>query len=439
MKISVESEDLSHAAMRPPASHRRPAGARSGSGQVTETPRVAWRPMTPLALRHLGSIKEGPGLVVSLYVNLDPTRFAVPASRETEVQAVVDAARAEAREVWGTLDHDIRQALDGDLERAHGYLLKELEPDGVGAAAVFVCTPRGLFKAFSVDHAVPAQGRAGKRPYLRPLFELVHRPDFAVLAIDRRWAHVLVSRRGGPLHQVAEIESRTRGRHERSGAIQERLQHAINHDTDNHVKKAVSLLFKIHRARALEALVLAGSEEILPVVERRLDAHMRPLLLGRVPWDPEQDDPVDLTHAAEPLLRERERLQEEAILDRLQLEVGRGSGAVGADAVLDALNRKAVETLLLETGVETAGAVCAACGWLAPRQGDCPACGQLMEQQQDLVEDMLRRALEQSARVRFLRFMPPHHGEPPHLAAVLRDQSVSALSAGVPASHGGPG
>ena len=59
MRISVESEDLSHAAMRPPASHRRPAGARSGSGQVTETPRVAWRPMTPLALRDLSTIKDG--------------------------------------------------------------------------------------------------------------------------------------------------------------------------------------------------------------------------------------------------------------------------------------------------------------------------------------------------------------------------------------------
>ncbi|HEV1997272.1 MAG TPA: hypothetical protein VGR61_03960, partial [Candidatus Dormibacteraeota bacterium] len=300
MKISVETEELSHAAMRPPGSHRRPEGARSGSGQVTKTPRVARRRMTPLTMRHLASIKDEPGLVLSLYVNLDPTGFAVPAARETEIQAVVDAARAEAREVWGTLDHDIRQAVDGDLERAHGYLLKALAPDGAGAAAVFACTPRGLFKAFTVDHAVPAEGRARKRPYLRPLFDLVHWPDFAVLAIDRRWARVLVSRGGGPLRQVAEIKSRTRSRNERSGAIQERLQHAINHDTDNHVKKAVTLLLKIHRARALEALVLAGSEEILPVVERRLDAHMRPLRVGRIPWNPEQQDLVDLTDAAEP-------------------------------------------------------------------------------------------------------------------------------------------
>jgi hypothetical protein len=101
MKISVETKELSHAAMGPPASHRRPEGARSGSGQVTETPRVAWRRMTPLAMRHLASIKDEPGLVLSLYVNLDPTRFAMPAARETEIQAVVDAARAEAREVWG--------------------------------------------------------------------------------------------------------------------------------------------------------------------------------------------------------------------------------------------------------------------------------------------------------------------------------------------------
>jgi hypothetical protein len=419
MKISVESEDLSHAAMRPPASHRRPAGARSGS-QVTETPRLAWRAITPSALRRLGSVKDGPGLVLSLYVNLDPARFGLPGARETEIQAVVDAARAEARGVWATLDHDTRQAFEGDLERAHRYLLTELAPDGAGAATVFVSTPRGLFNAFTLHHTVPAQGRAGKRPYLRPLFEPVHRSDFGVLAIDRRWAHVLVSRGGGPLHQVAKIESRTRGHHERSGAEQARVQRVVDHDTDQHVKKAATRLYQIHRARPLEALVLACGEEIRPLVERRLHADLQPLLLGRVPWDPEQDDPVRLTRAAQPLLRERERRQEEAVLDRLQLEVGRSAGAIGADAVLDALNRKAVETLLLETGVELAGAVCPACGWLAATQGECPVCGKVMEKEQDMVEDMLRQALEQSADVRFLRFVPPHPGESAHLAAVLR-------------------
>lgn len=427
MKIPVESEELSHAAMRPPASHRRPTGARSGSGQVTVTPREPWLPMTPSALKHLASVKDGPGLVVSLYVNLDPARFAVPSARETEIQAVVDAARAEAREVWATLGHDSRQALDGDLERAHGYLLKELAPDGAGAAAVFVCTPRGLFKAFAVEHAIPAHGSARSRPYLRPLFELVHQPDFAVLAIDRRWAHVLVSRGGGPLHQVAEIESSTRVRRERSGSTETRVQRALDHDTDEHAKKAASRLLQIHRARPLEALVLACAAEIQPVVERQLHSGLRRLLAGRVPWDPEQDAPIDLTHAAEPLLRERARREEEAILDRLQLEVGRGAGAVGADAVLDALNQQGVETLLLEIGVEIAGAVCGACGLLAPRQEDCPACGQVVDVQRDLVEDMLRRALEQSSDVRFLSFVPPHRGEPAHVAAVLRDRSLSAI------------
>jgi peptide subunit release factor 1 (eRF1) len=120
------------------------------------------------------------------------------------------------------------------------------------------------------------------------------------------------------------------------------------------------------------------------------------------------------------MLREHERHQEQAVLDRLQLEVGKGSGAVGADAVIEALNRKAVETLLLETGVEAAGAVCPACGWLAATQGECTVCGQVTKKEEDLVEDMLRRALDQSAEVRFTRFVPPHPGEPAHVAAVLR-------------------
>ncbi|HEV1998603.1 MAG TPA: hypothetical protein VGR61_10795 [Candidatus Dormibacteraeota bacterium] len=383
---------------------------------MTETPRAAWRRMTALSRKHLSSLKDGPGLVVSLYVNLDPTTFAVPSARETEVQAVVDAARAEAHDAWGTLDHEGRQALEDDLERAHSYLLKDLAPDGAGAVALFVSTQHRMFDAFTLAPTVPAQGRARNQAYIRPLFEIHPSPDFAILAIDRRWAHVLVSRGGRSLHQVAEIESRARSHHKRSW-----LEGAVDNDTEQHVKKTAMRLHEIHRARPLEALVLACTEELMPVVERRLDAATQPLLLGRIPWDPQQDDPVDLAHAAKPLIRERERRQEEALLERLQQQVGSDAGAVGFDAVLDALNRKAVETLLLDPGVEAAGAVCGACGWLARRPGDCPACGQLMTQQQDLVEYMLRRALEQAADVRFVAFVPPHRGEPAHLAAVLRD------------------
>jgi hypothetical protein len=58
MEVLVESEDLSHAAIRPPVTHRLPVGARPRSGRVPGTPPVRFlrfAPPHPGELAHLAA------------------------------------------------------------------------------------------------------------------------------------------------------------------------------------------------------------------------------------------------------------------------------------------------------------------------------------------------------------------------------------------------
>jgi len=420
MPVEVRPADASEKAMRRPATRRRAGGATPRTARTVVAPRAAWRAMTAPALRRLAAMPRAGGEVVTVYVSLGPGGFALPAARETAIQSAVDEARAAGRARRGSLDHEAREAVESDLERVHQYLAAHVLPDGPRSLMLIASAPRGLFLPFTLAYEVETQGHAGPAPHLRPLFELPGPPDFAVLALDRRWARLYLSRGGRPLAEAGVIESETRGHREQSGARQARVQRAVDHDTDQHAQLAAALVLAAHRAHHLGALVVACGEEIYPVVHRRLHPYVLPLLLGRIPWDPEQDDLRRLASEASGLLRQRDAAHEEAILDTLAQEIRQGKGALGLAAVLDGLNERRAETLILEHGIEASGALCPGCEYLTIVGESCPACGTSMVGGVDLVEEMVRAALSQAAEVRFLRYVTRERGEPPHVAATFR-------------------
>ena len=79
-------------------------------------------------LRRLAELRPERGLVLSVFFNLDPSEFATPAARATEVNSVVTAAVHKIEEFEG-LEHDERQALRADVER-----VRVVTSGGSGAA-----------------------------------------------------------------------------------------------------------------------------------------------------------------------------------------------------------------------------------------------------------------------------------------------------------------
>jgi peptide subunit release factor 1 (eRF1) len=89
--------------------------------------------------------------------------------------------------------------------------------------------------------------------------------------------------------------------------------------------------------------------------------------------------------------------------------------------VLEALNQRRVEALIVEDGFSAPGVECLRCGWIGPDATleQCPADGDELEQREDIGEQAVERALMQDAEVMVLRDRPdlgPHRG----IGAVLR-------------------
>ncbi len=75
-------------------------------------------------------------------------------------------------------------------------------------------------------------------------------------------------------------------------------------------------------------------------------------------------------------------------------------GVAGLDDVLGVLNERRVETLLIEERFQMPGTVCPQCGSLFPENvAICPADGTATERYDDIVEEAVELAVDQSADV----------------------------------------
>jgi peptide chain release factor subunit 1 len=171
-------------------------------------------------------------------------------------------------------------------------------------------------------------------------------------------------------------------------------------------------------------LLLGGPGETRTDFEGKLHAYLSDRLVGWIDIDVENTSPDDVARTARDKIAEHTKASERAALDRVQEGVAKkGRGVDGLQPTLDALNERRVETLLLQEGFSAAGCTCPQCGSVySMNGGKCPADGTELDCRDDLVDNAMHLALEQSARVLIVRDednsreLESHGG----IAAVLR-------------------
>src|SRR5215210_2568599 len=88
-------------------------------------------------LRRLVGLRPERGQVLSVFFNLDPSEFATPAARATELNSVINAAARKVEKAEG-LDHDEHQALRADVDRVRAILKgPDVASNGTHGLAVF--------------------------------------------------------------------------------------------------------------------------------------------------------------------------------------------------------------------------------------------------------------------------------------------------------------
>jgi peptide chain release factor subunit 1 len=366
-------------------------------------------------LRRLAELRLDRPVVLSLYVDLDPSEFATPRARATVVRSLLDEAGRRVRELKG-LPHDDRMELQRSLERADSEL-QGANLDGAHGLAVFVSESANLLEMLKLPRSVSPHVAIDRSPFIAPLVGLERRERWCVALVNRRDARVF---RGSPegLREVGSVHDDVHGQHDQGGWSQARYQRSVEKEKVDHLKHAAGVLFEYFKREPFERLVVGGPHEVLSDFEDTLHPYLKEHLGGRIDVDVETAGPDDVLAAAGPLLDELEEARESEALAR----AGEPSrGAAGLDEVLGALNERRVETLLLVDGFSAPGTVCPSCGWLGPEGPQrCPVDETPVERRNDVVEPAIELALRQSAEVLPIRRQDGELRERGGIAAVLR-------------------
>ena len=376
--------------------------------------------VTEGTLRRLAQTRAEQETVLSLYLDLDPHRFATAPTRASEIDSLLDSAHREIES--GERPHAELQALRGALAQARSLLEDQSWAQGARALALFVCEPLGLAQTLRIPHPVGRVAVIADAPFIAPLTESGPVGRVCVALVDERFARVL---RGSAdqLHEAVSFGDDVHGRQETGGWAQARWQRSQHEDVKAHLRHVARTLQQLLQAAPYERLLIACAEPLWPRVVEELHPDVRALLHDeRLSLDVSDAGIEDVVRAAEAALAEEHRAHEDAALAELREHLGRegdARGAAGLDAVLEALVERRVAKLFFDAGLQAPGVLCPSCGWMGIAGESCPVDGTVLGARADIVEDAVRSAIAQDAEILVLRERP-ELGPLGGIAATLR-------------------
>jgi len=298
-------------------------------------------------LRRLAELRPERGRVLSIFFNLDPSEFATPAARATEVNSVVTAAAHEVDGAEG-LEQDERAALRADVERVREVLQgSDIASNGTHGLAVYACGPADLLEVVRLPHPIESRAVLDDHPCVEPLIRSGPEDSWCVLLVNRKTARIFTGEPTG-LAEVDHVEGDTHGQHDQGGWSQARFQRSVEQEKLNHLGEALDTLFRRFKRRPFDHLVVGAPDELVGEVEQRLHPYLRDRLAGRLHLDVENSTPEQVKAAAAEIVDAHVAGVEREALDRLKQGIGRGDrGVSGPAAVIEALEQARVDTLLL--------------------------------------------------------------------------------------------
>lgn len=285
----------------------------------------------------LAHLDSGGRPVLSMYVDLDPSRFPTRAEREGALAALLSRARREAGE--------------SEVERVRETIRSRPELIRRGRGLAIFCSLGGdALEVLPLPESVEPRIVVDRVPWLEPLTATVAPDNWGVAVISRRGARLF---RGGPhgLREFASIDDSVHGRHAQGGWSQARYQRGIEEQVAAHVRNVCERLRRFHLRRPFAQIVIVAARDLHPVVEAGLHSDLRKVLAGVVAGDLEQARPDELVEAVGPVFEHARSKREQRLLERLEeaLATG-GAAAAGWEEVASMLEEGRVGVLLVPEG-----------------------------------------------------------------------------------------
>jgi peptide chain release factor subunit 1 len=287
--------------------------------------------------------------VISLYLNLQSNERG-----RTQFEPFLRKELAERVKTYPANGPE-RESLEQDARKIRDYVAGI---DGsVTGLALFASHGAELFE--TIELSAPLEEHRlfiSNQPHLYPLARIIDEyPRYLALVADTHSARILVFAHNA-VEKTAEIEGTKTKHHSKGGWSQARYQRHVENFHQQHAKEVVEAVAKIVREEAIDKIVIAGDEVIVPLLQEQLPKDVSERIVDVLKLDvrtPEREV-LESTIAA---LRESDA---EGDRDRVDELIGayRGNGlaCVGVEETRRAFEMGQVDELII-TAVPDAIAV----------------------------------------------------------------------------------
>jgi peptide chain release factor subunit 1 len=276
--------------------------------RLANAPRM---PSTDLTaqLDRLASTDTGPFPVISLYLNLQANE-----QGRAQFEPFLRKELAERVKTYPANGPE-RDSLEQDAEKIRAYVGGI---DGsVSGLALFASHGADLFE--TIEMSAPLEEHRlfiGNQPHLYPLARVIDEyPRYLALVTDTHSARILVFATNA-VEKTTQIEGTKTKHHKKGGWSQARYQRHVENFHQQHAKEVVEAVAKIVREEAIDKIVVAGDEVIVPLLQEQLPKDVSERIVDVLKLDvrtPEHEV-LDSTIAA---LREKDAEDDRERVDQL--------------------------------------------------------------------------------------------------------------------------
>lgn len=208
----------------------------------------------------------------------------------------------------------------------------------------------------------------------------------------------------------------------------ERHEKSVLHQ---HLGYVADRAFGRFRVRPFDRLIIAGTREVLPLLEEHLHSYLKQRVVAR-----ENDIPLDIARdeARKRILAIEARIEEQKereLIAQVRNNLGReGLGTIGLDDTLRALFFGQVRTLVVQDALVQPGRECPECHFLFQRPQDeqertptlveCPLCKRATRRVPDIIDEAVELAIMTGAHVEHVQYARDEIANLGGMAALLR-------------------
>lgn len=296
-----------------------------------------------------------------------------------------------------------RESYDADRERILEFMNHNFDPASKGAA-IFACYGADIWEVVELPVSVETQLFVDRKPFVSPLAYIEDTYDrYALCLADGQTARVYVVGLGRKEHEET-IEGPSINRTMTGGWSQRRIQQRIDNAVSEHIREVSKRLEEIVFAEDIPYIILAGDEYAKTEFRNHLSERAWERVVEMERLDIKTPEHEAIAKTIDQILEAEEQDGRDMAQQAVDAALANGLGAVGLEAVVEALRLGAVHQLVVSNDFQATGWRCVddmRMVGTGKEPAECPV-GPGPAEQADLREELVSLSLNTGAEVEFV-------------------------------------